>query len=396
MIYNKHNTTKQPIPNEPRASARAELRTHKNLQAPNGLVLRNMLFAIFLSSAFLCLLTPKTYAGGFDHAFQTAQQRAVKLYGLGAGQQVGYGTGIIASEDGYIVTVLSLIISGDRIRAVTANGQRFEAELIKRDTDQQLALLKLKWPDDADASTKNKPIGPLPHYDFSCQELPSESCHHPLLPGDWIVSAGNPFKIADGAEQMSLAHGVFSARTRLDARRRSKDFRYTGDVLLIDAITSNPGSPGSVMVNLQGELVGMIGRLVISNRTHTHLNYAIPYDVLADFYLQATQASPDGTRELITKPVVEPFDPGIRISHTGFRTVLPFVDRVVRNSPAKRAGLRKDDLILSVNDHEVSDVSEFDKRIKARDPAESIELIIRRKRSILTIHIEPPEAKTQP
>jgi len=365
---------------------------HKQATLNKAKIFRALIFSCML----LSLITTQALAGGFDHAFQIAQQRAVKLYGLGAGQQVGYGTGILASQDGYIVTVLSLIVSGDRIRAVTADGRRYEAELIKRDTDRQLALLKLKKPEGAIHSSQDKSIGPLPYFDFSCRPSQTKACHKPLHPGDWIVSAGNPFKIADGSEQMSLAHGVFSARTRLDARRRSKDFRYTGDVLLIDAITSNPGSPGSVMVNLQGELVGMIGRLVISNRTHTHLNYAIPYDVLADFYLTATQTSPDSPIDFITKPAVESFDPGIRMSRTGFRTVLPFVDRVVRNSPAQRAGLRKDDLILSVNDREVSDASQFDKRMKARNPTDPIELIIRRKRSILAIHIEPPKAKTLP
>ncbi len=344
----------------------------------------------------LSIITPQASAGGFDYAFHIAQQRVVKLYGMGAGQQVGYGTGMIASEDGYIVTVLSLLVSGNRIRAVTANGSRYEADLIKRDADRQLALLKLKWPEDVHQPLQDKPIGPLPFFDFTCDPAPQAACHEPLLPGDWILAAGNPFKIANGSEQMSLAHGVFSVRTRLDARRRTKDFPYTGDVLVIDAITSNPGSPGSAMVNLQGELVGMIGRLVISNRTHTHLNYAIPYDVLADFFKQATQASNADMAKTTIPTEVEAFDTGIRISRTGYRTILPFVDRVVRNSPAQRAGLRKDDLILSVNDHEVSDVSQFDKRMNVRGPAETVELIVLRGRSIVTIHIEAPEAKKAP
>ena len=98
--------------------------------------------------------------------------------------------------------------------------------------------------------------GPLPFFDLAVETA--------LNPGDWVVAAGNSFKVADGAEPVSLAHGVFSVRTPLDARRTVKEFSYHADVLVIDGITSTPGAPGSALVNIDGSCVRMIVRFVTS------------------------------------------------------------------------------------------------------------------------------------
>lgn len=324
-------------------------------------------------------------AGGFDRAIESALPRVVKLYGLGAGKQAGYGSGVLVSADGEVLTVFSLLIDARNIRAVTADGTAYQAEVLFRDTKRQLALLKLKPDPERDpASVSDEPFD---YFDTSREAA--------LIPGDWIVAAGNAFKVADGSEQVSLAHGIFSTRTRLDARRRLKDFSYRGDVLVIDAITSNPGAPGSAVVNLAGEFVGMIGRVVTSNRTHTNFNYAIPQDVLDEFYREATMpaeaiaergAASAGT--VVKAEEVKPFDPGIRISRVGYRTVLPFVERVRFGSPAQRAGVRKDDLILSINGRAVPDARSYSECFERLAPDEPIELVIRRGEAIITARIE--------
>ena len=343
--------------------------------------------------------------GGFDQAIEAAMPRVVKLYGLGAGAQKGYGTGVVVSQDGLVLTVSSLLIDANRIRAVGSDATPYEAEVVARDPTRQLALLRLKPASgyrDVHGPAQAAHGGPLPFFDLSREAA--------LSPGDWVLAAGNAFKVADGAEPVSVAHGVFSARTRLDARRRLKDFPYTGEVLVIDAITSNPGAPGSAVVNLNGEFVGMIGRQVISNLTYTHLNFAMPRAVLYDFYLEATlDTVGDSMASALTigshEPATEwkkgaPFDPGIRISRVGYRTVLPFVERVRAGSPAQRAGVRRDDLILAVNGRSVADVAAYDDRLRALGPDEAIDLVVRRGRAILTIHIknveksERQEAKT--
>ncbi len=348
--------------------------------------------AVIVWAVLLVLYGPavSTYASGFDRAIDIASARVVKLYGVGAGMQEGYGTGVLVSPDGQVLTVSSLLIGARRILAVGPDGTRYRASLVHRDPDRQLALLRLhplESPQAAEPSNMEMPdtepdsVGPFPFFDLTVEAA--------LEPGDWVIAAGNAFKVADGAERMSIAHGVFSVATRLDARRRVRDFPYQGECLVIDAITSNPGAPGSALVNLEGDFLGMTGRVVLSNLTHTHLNYAIPRSVLSTFVDEANNKTAGEPEVAATKdqdpPVV---DLGIRLSRTGYRTVLPFVERVRRNSPAARAGIRRDDLILSINGRAVDSVQDFDSRLKGAAPGERVLLVIRRGRRILDVPIE--------
>lgn len=376
----------------------------------------------------------RTEAAGFQKAIEAVLPRVVKLYGAGAGMEKGFGTGVIVSPDGLVLTVDSLLLDAKRIRVVTHDGATYLAEVVGRDSQSYLALLRMKpaeevnrraedgasgtaaartgsepvaevdranrsgdaMEDSADTGESEGSIGPFAYYEVACGHDAGDAnrCHAPLRPGDWVLSAGNAFKVAEGNEPPSLAHGVFSARTRLDARIRLRDFPYHGDVLVIDAITSNPGAPGSPLVNIDGELVGLVGREAISNLTHTHLNYAMPRDALAAFV--ARTLSPSSAGDLAKggaagssmTQTAEAVDLGIRISKAGFQSVLPFVDRVRRDSAAARAGVRKDDLILSVNGRNVADIDEYESRIASLEVGEPVDLVIRRGREILAVRIE--------
>lgn len=325
-------------------------------------------------------VTASTPASAFDPAIEALLPRVVKLYGLKAGANAGYGTGVLISPDGFVLTVNSLLIDARKLKVVTADGVNREATILRRDPKRQLALLKLT-PKESDTTTT-----PPPYFDLGCEAATPPT----LRPGDWVVVAGNPFKVADGAEPASLAHGVFSARTRLDARRATKEFPYHGDVLILDAVTSNPGAAGSAVVDLDARFVGLIGRDVTSNLTHTHLNYAIPRDVLCEFIHEALNPTKpiDGEPADETKKT-ETVDWGFRLTRKGYRDLPAMVERVRKGSPAESAGVRQDDLILSINGANVSNPDEVDKRLALMRPGEALDLVIRRGRSILPIRVEP-------
>lgn len=343
-------------------------------------------------------------AGGFRVAAEAAIPRVVKLYGLGVGAQSGYGSGVLVSPDGLVLTVFSLLIDSEHIRAVTHDGKTYEADVIHRDSQRQLALLQLKSkplavPAGAEPIASSAAVfEPFPYFEVPCasggedNNATTSPCPH-LQVGDWVVAAGNPFKVADGAEPVSIAHGVFSARTALDARRKVKDFPYRGDVLVIDAITSNPGAPGGALVDIEGRFIGMIGRVVISNHTHTHFNYAIPRDVLGDFLREAADpvaaAAVRTARRAAKEEPPAVMDLGLRIARTGYKDLPPFVDRVRKGSPAEKAGVLKDDLILSINNANVADVREFDERWSQLPAGKPVDVVIRRERRILSIRLEP-------
>ncbi len=348
---------------------------------------------------------------GFDRAIASVLPRVVKLYGLRGGMEPGYGTGLIVSDAGLVLTVDSLLIDARQIRCVTSDGKLYHAGIAHRDSKRQLAFLQLSAitveamphaemrESRTRATDETGRLTGFPYFDLSSEAT--------LRPGDWVIAAGNSFKVAEGAEPASVVHGIFSARTRLDARRRLKDFPYRGDVLVIDAITSNPGAPGSALVNLDGRFVGMIGREVVANLTHTHFNYAVPRDVLYSYFREVTAAphseviaGRDALQATEAADEDAQVDHGIRLSRIGYRKKLPFVDRVRKGSPADLAGVREDDLILSVNGRSVPDVAAFDARVRALAPREPIDLVIRRGQTIVSVRVEtrpepgPREADT--
>jgi len=179
----------------------------------------------------------------------------------------------------------------------------------------------------------------------------------------------------------------------LDTRRRAADFDVRCPIMLIDAITANPGSPGGALVTVEGRLAGMIGKVLESESTHTRLNYAIPNDVLADFVAgRPTVAEADRTD---AEPTGGPVELGIRIFKLSGRRAPAYVDRVVRGSPADQAGLRKDDLVLTINDAWVRSVADFEDEMDKLRAGPDVHIVVKRGQTIVDIII-PTAEQDQP
>src|SRR5262249_39665648 len=160
--------------------------------------------------------------------------------------EAAYATGLVVSGDGKILTSLGVYLGGERIRVVLPDGALHFAQVERRSDAWQLALLKI------DAKTPN------------FFELPAKST---VERRDWLVAASNAFRVADGSEPLSATLGVVSLRTPLELKRGVQNVTYSGDVLVIDCITSNAGAPGGAVVTADGELAGMVGRLVEDKST---------------------------------------------------------------------------------------------------------------------------------
>jgi serine protease Do len=299
-----------------------------------------------------------------DQAISNSQPKMVKVFGASAGKVEGFATGIIVSKDGMILSSQGVFLDGRQVKIVLADGAEHFATILKRDRETQLSLLKIQ------ADTP------------SFFELSEESIGEK---GDWVVALSNAFKVADKDEPVSAMLGVISLRTTMEARLTKRDVAYRGELVLIDAITSNPGASGGAVVTPNGELVGIVGKIINSSETNTRLNYAVPNSVLNKFV--AGKASvPSKSQPVMEQQEVE-F--GVILFKLGGRNNPAYVDRVVRGSPAAKAKLKSDDMIVSIAGKKIGNLKDYAESLKSLRPEEEVLMMVKRGVEIMRVRITP-------
>lgn len=307
------------------------------------------------------------FAGPYAEAVAYAQARTVKIYGASIGREPGYASGIIVSANGHILTAAGAFLNAQQLQVTLPDGTLHEAKIVRQSRPLQTTLLKIH------AAT------PL-HFDLSEDPI--------VHKGDWVLAVSNAFKVAHGREPLSVNLGVVALRTHLATKRGTQDIPYDADVLLLDAITSNPGAPGGAIVNGNGRLAGMIGRILEGKDTRTRLNYAVPTDLLARL-MSGSQDDPSAD----TSPPGKGGELGIRLFTLAGSRAAAYVDRVVPQSPAAAAGIRADDLILNVDDQPVRDVRSYQRIVAGLAPGKKVFVVIKRKNNILRLPVTPVPAR---
>ena len=299
-----------------------------------------------------------------DQAISNSQPKMVKVFGASAGKVEGFATGIIVSKDGLILSSQGVFLDGRQVKVVLADGAEHMATILKRDRETQLSLLKIQ------ADTP------------SFFELSEESVGEK---GDWVIALSNAFKVADKDEPVSAMLGVISLRTTMEARLTKRDVAYRGELVLIDAITSNPGASGGAVVTPRGNLVGIVGKIINSSETNTRLNYAVPSSVLFEFV--TGKASVTGE----TQPVLEQQDVefGVVLFTLGGRNNPAYIDRVVRGSPAAKAKLKSDDMIVSIAGEKIGNLKDYAESLKSLRPEEEVLMIVKRGVEMMRVWIAP-------
>lgn len=308
--------------------------------------------------------------GGKVHAaIRRSVPRVVKVIGAsGIRNVLGKASGTIVSAEGHILTLDGVMLKTANLRVVLSDGRILKGKVLRRDKERSIALVKVD------------PEEPLPYF-------PPEDAGPPRV-GQWVLSVANPFQIAEGDEWPSVNLGIVSAVTRLDLRLGLHDFPYSGDVIVTDA-TNNPGGFGGALVDIQGRLIGINGRCVESKETNTQISYAVPIGDLIPL-IQGTAA--DGGDE---GQAVVPGRHGIRLFDLGTRKSPPaYVATVEEGSPAARAGLRRDDLIIRCAAAPVRSCKEFQEIMARLGPGEEVAITFKRGKKIAqaVIRLEgPPE-----
>jgi serine protease Do len=341
----------------------------------------------FLLVCVLALQSGTAIAQSTGDTIATVQPKIVKIFGAGGVQSLAaYGTGFLVSKEGHIVTVWSHVLDPDQVIVVLDDGRRFAATVLGAEPQLDLAVLKIE-PENSDVELS------VPHFDLN-------TVIGNATAGARVLGFSNMFKVATGDEQVSVLHGVVAAKAKLRARRGTYQIPYDGLVYIVDAITNNSGGAGGLLVTRDGKLLGMIGRELRNSETNTWVNYSIPLTELKEpieeiisgtFKSKPNPAdSPDAVARYVTT------DFGIvMIPDVLFRTPA-FVDSVVANSAAAKAGVKPDDLVLFVNDELQQSVRTLGKEIGRLEAGDTLRMVVRRDDELLTFEFAVPKSKVKP
>lgn len=338
---------------------------------------RAILLLAWLGSAALPALGAGGNSAPIVEAIAQVQPKMVKLYGAGGLQGLeAYQSALLISPQGHILTAWTYVLDTDYITAVLWDGRRLEAKLVGADPRLEIAVLKVEAAD-------------LPYFDLT------KSVEADV--GTRILAASNLFGVATGNEPVSVQHGTVAAKTHLQARRGVFETPYNGPVYVLDVVTNNPGAAGGALLTRRGELVGVLGKELRNALNNTWLNYAIP--------IQQLRSSVEQIRagKFVAQRPEEAKKPSKSLNLAVLGLVLvpdvvdrtpPFVDEVIAGSPAAKAGLQPDDLVVLVGDRLIQSCKALSEELQYIDIEDKVRLTVVRgqdmKEYVLQVH---PESK---
>ena len=301
----------------------------------------------------------------------------VKLFGAGLGTLDSYGSGTLISEDGHVITVWNHLINTGYLTAVTSDGRRFQLDVIGTSAAHDLAVLRLVTTED----------DRFPFVDRMAAISPP--------PGSPVLAFSNMFRVATGNEPVSVVHGIVAAESKLQAGLGRWKLPLTSQVLILDAITNNSGAAGGLLTDDSGQPIGILGRELLHDESGTWVNYAVPFATLnpvIDTILSGGSVESESTRQ-----PVDPVSDTKLTSSWGF-TLLPdvlnktpaWIDRVIPDSTAARAGLKRGDLVVLLDESVVRTARELRTQFAEIRSGQPVTIIVNRDGGLETIRLRAP------
>jgi serine protease Do len=267
----------------------------------------------------------------------------------GEGQtQRSLGSGFIVSADGYILTNRHVVEGADEISVTLSNDRDYQAKLIGRDARTDVALLKIDAPN----------LTVLNMGDSDSTQV-----------GEWVMAIGNPFGLGGN----SVTVGVVSYK----GRPLGLSSQQTPIEMLQTDASINPGNSGGPLINTRGEVIG-INTLIITQGLpqSAGVGFAVPINVAKEILPQLRDkgrvirgwmgVSIQAVTEDLAKTFGMPEARGAYISD------------VQEGSPAEKAGLKAEDVVVAVDGRPVEDNSDLSRYIASRPPGSTVRLRVRR------------------
>lgn len=251
----------------------------------------------------------------------------------------GYGSGVIISEDGYIITNNHVIENAENIEVILNDNRKYDAEVVGRDPSTDIALLKIK-------------ANNLPFMTYGDSDQ--------LKLGEWVLAVGNPFNLTS-----TVTAGIVSAKGRslgiLDSDYKIESFIQTDAAL-------NVGNSGGALVDTKGLLVGITSAIYSPNGAYAGNSFAIPVNIVKKV---VTDLEKYGT---VQRAII-----GVQIREVTQEDAQKYklnavngalVSTVIKDGSAEAAGLRANDVIVKFDGIDVRTTSELQEQVGTHRPGE--------------------------
>ncbi|TDI75337.1 MAG: Do family serine endopeptidase [Betaproteobacteria bacterium] len=263
-------------------------------------------------------------------------------------QSRGFGSGVIISEDGYIITNNHVIDHAGEIEVTLADKRNYDARLIGSDPNTDLALLKIEERQ-------------LPYINIGDSDK--------LRIGEWVLAVGNPFAQGTPYDLTStVTAGIVSAKARNINILGGRNYGIESFIQTDAAV--NPGNSGGALVNLKGELVGINTAIATPSRTFAGYSFAVPSSLVKKVIndLREYGIVQRALLGVQITDVTADFAESRDIDEVGGVYILDVGDK----SAAKEAGLKEGDIIINIGGTPVKTTAELQELVARNSPGDRI------------------------
>lgn len=257
----------------------------------------------------------------------------------------GYGSGVIISPDGYIITNNHVIEDAQNIKVILNDKREFEAKLVGTDPSTDIALLKVE--------AKDLPI--LTYGDSNNLKL-----------GEWVLAVGNPFNLTS-----TVTAGIVSS---LGRNLRINEDQYSIESFIQTDAAVNPGNSGGALVNQQGNLVGINTAIASRTGSYTGYSFAVPVTIVKKVIGDLKEYG-EVQRALL----------GVNINDVDAEKAKElkldkvegvYIAGVPENGAAKQAGIKEGDVIIQVEGEPVKNTAQLQEKISQYRPGDAVKVVV--------------------
>jgi serine protease Do len=270
---------------------------------------------------------------------------------------VAAGSGVIVSENGYIVTNNHVVQNADMIEVTLNDKRTYEAKLVGNDPLTDLALIKIE----------EKGLSYLQYGNSDAVQV-----------GEWVLAVGNPFNLTS-----TVTAGIVSAKAR--------DIQILGDMSAVESFIQtdaavNPGNSGGALVNTNGELIGINAAIATNTGSYTGYSFAIPSNLVQKII-----------GDLIEYGEVQRGYLGIFFADIDSKFAKDkgldeikgvYVESVIQGAAADKSGIKPGDVILKVGDINTNSKSELNEIIARHHPGDKLQLTLKRDKDQQVVEVE--------